>query len=95
MKKEILIGFLVGLIANSIGVIICLLIISNAKDLTFESTLNFYLNTGNLWMIISLGALPNLLAFFGFLKQNREYRARGVVMATFVAAITTYLIYFI
>jgi len=54
-----------------------------------------YLNSSNLWMLISLGALPNLAAFFGFLRINREYRARGVLMATFVAAITAYLIYFL
>ena len=46
-------------------------------------------------MLLCLGALPNLAAFFGFLKLNRDYRARGVLMATFVTAITAYLIYFL
>ena len=59
-----------------------------------EQTLRFYNETGNLWMLITLGALPNLLAFFGFLRLKRDYRARGVLLATFVAAITAYLIYF-
>jgi hypothetical protein len=95
MKKEILKGFLVGLISNVLGILLCTLIISKLKDQGFTETFNLYLNSSNLWMLISLGALPNLAAFFGFLRINREYRARGVLMATFVAAITAYLIYFL
>jgi hypothetical protein len=95
MKKEILIGFIVGLISNTVGVIACTFIVATLKEQGFYSTFNFYLESQNLWMLITLGALPNLAAFFGFLRINREYRARGVLMATFVAAITAYLIYFL
>lgn len=95
MKKEILIGIMVGLISNAVGVIGCAFIISKIKGLNFEDTFGLYYGSGNLWMLITLGALPNLIAFFGFLRINREYRARGVLLATFVAAITAYLIYFI
>ncbi|MBT8256374.1 MAG: hypothetical protein KJO23_07525 [Bacteroidia bacterium] len=95
VKKEILIGFLVGLICNSLGIAICTFIVASIKGQGIEETFNLYKNSGNLWMLISLGALPNLAAFFGFLRINREYRARGVLLATFGAAITTYLIYFL
>ena len=95
MKKEIFIGFLVGIISNTIGVIVCTFIVAKLKNQDFVATFNLYLNSQNLWMLLSLGALPNLAAFFGFLKINREYRARGVLMATFVTAITAYLIYFL
>lgn len=95
MKKEILTGLLVGLISNAIGIILCTFIVSKLKGQGFVETFNLYYNSNNLWMLISLGALPNLVAFFGFLRINREYRARGVLMATFVAAITAYLIYFL
>lgn len=94
MKKEILIGFIVGLICNSIGVLVCTFIIAQVKGETLVNTFEIYLNSQNLWMLLSLGALPNLAAFFGFLKIRRDYRARGVLLATFVTAITTYLIYF-
>ena len=94
MKKEILTGFLIGILSNAIGINICIFIISKIRSLGFTETFNFYLNTDSLWMIISLGALPNLLVFFWLLRKNKEYRARGVVMATFLAAICTYLIYF-
>ncbi len=92
---EIMRGFVVGLIFNSVGIILCTFIISLIKGTEFVETFTMYKDSGNLWMIISLGALPNLIAFFGFLRINREHRARGVLMATFVAAIVTYVIYFI
>ncbi|MEL6812972.1 MAG: hypothetical protein AAFP76_16730 [Bacteroidota bacterium] len=94
MKKEIAIGFVTGLICNTLGIIITTFIVSKVRNLGFESTFDFYRSSGHLWMLITLGALPNLAAFFGFLRINREYRARGVLLATFVAAITAYLIYF-
>lgn len=94
MRKEIGIGFITGLISNLIGVIVCLFIISKMKELSMQGTYDFYKQTGNLWMIITLGALPNLAVFFGFLRINRDYRARGVLLATFLTAITAYIIYF-
>lgn len=92
--KEILIGAITGFICNGLGVLICVSIIAYLQGGQVEQTLRFYNETGNLWMLITLGALPNLLAFFGFLRLKRDYRARGVLLATFVAAITAYLIYF-
>jgi len=95
MKKEILIGFLTGIIFNALGVILVIWLLSMAKGSSFQATFDMYYYGGNLWMLITLGALPNLAAFFGFLRQNREYRARGVLLATFAAAISAYLIYFL
>lgn len=94
MKKEIGIGFITGLLANAVGIVICIFIVSMLKDLSFGETFSFYRRTDSLWMIITLGALPNLAAFFGFLRINRDYRARGVLLATFLTAITAYIIYF-
>tara|TARA_B100000795_G_scaffold74419_1_gene52791 strand:- start:52078 stop:52365 length:288 start_codon:yes stop_codon:yes gene_type:complete len=94
MKKQIGIGFITGLIANTIGIILCTLIVSSIKGTGMSETLNFYIKSGNLWTILTLGALPNLAVFFGFLKFDREYNARGVVMATFITAIAAYVIYF-
>lgn len=95
MKKEIWIGFMVGLISNTLGVMACTLMVATLKDQGFYSTFLFYWESQNLWMLLTLGALPNLAAFFGFLRINREYRARGVLLATFFTAITAYLIYFL
>lgn len=94
MRKEIMIGFFTGIIFNVLGVLLVVWLLSMANGSTWEITFRMYYEAGNMWMLITLGALPNLAAFFGFLKQNRDYRARGVLLATFVAAISAYLIYF-
>ncbi|MEM7186643.1 MAG: hypothetical protein AAF466_08285, partial [Bacteroidota bacterium] len=74
---------------------LCTFIVASIKGLGFQDTFAMYNDSGNLWMLITLGALPNLAVFFGFLRLNREYRARGVLLATFAAAIAAYLIYFL
>ena len=84
MKKQIIIGFLTGIIANATGVGMCVVIISFLKGTSVSEVFDFYLNSGNAWAVLTLGALPNLVLFFGFLKFDRDYRARGVVMATFI-----------
>ena len=94
MKKQITIGFLTGIIANATGVGMCVVIISFLKGTSVSEVFDFYLNSGNAWAVLTLGALPNLVLFFGFLKFDKEYRARGVVIATFMTAITAYILYF-
>ncbi len=81
--KNIAIGFLLGLLTNFIGSILYILIFSKYS---IQTTIQVALEEDVLGNIIGLGALLNLLLFFFFLKKNRYYRARGVIMATLVAA---------
>jgi len=94
MSKRIFKGLLVGFIFNGIGVLLCLFIFSLLNNSNIEVMWTGFLETQRLWMLISLGALPNLLAFFEFLRRNQEYEARGVLLATIVAALATYFLYF-
>ena len=94
MKQRIFKGLLAGLLSNTAGVSVCILILAQVKDQGFLETLRFFWNSDAFWMILALGALPNLLLFFSLLKKNKEYEARGVVMATFVTAITVFILYF-
>lgn len=94
MSKRIFRGFLVGLIFNGIGVLLCLFIFSMLNNSSIETMWTGFIETQRLWMLISLGALPNLLAFFEFLRRNQEYEARGVLLATIAAALATYFLYF-
>ena len=57
------------------------------SKLSFESTLQGALENGFLGSLIALGAILNLGAFFIFLKKRQYYRARGVVLATVIAAL--------
>lgn len=89
LKKEILIGFLVSIFATSCGVFIYLEYISNYD---FDTTLQL-VQQGELYgKVIALSALPNLLVFFVFIKKKQDYRARGVLMATILTALITFVL---
>ncbi|PKA82507.1 hypothetical protein ATE92_0637 [Ulvibacter sp. MAR_2010_11] len=87
IPKEIGIGLLLGLVSNLAGSYLYLFFLSLVKDLSIESTFQVAIEEDLLGNIIALGALLNFLVFFVFLKKKQFYRARGVVLATLVAAI--------
>jgi len=84
IKKEIIIGFFVGVIANTIGTLLYILLFS---DLGIVETYNAAVTQGHVGSLLALGAILNLIAFFGFLKLKRDYRARGVMIATILTAL--------
>ncbi|MBT8237975.1 MAG: hypothetical protein HKP38_01080 [Croceitalea sp.] len=83
-KKEVLIGVLVGLIANTFGTLLYIMLFS---DLSIVETYNAAVEQGHVGSILALGAILNLVAFFGFLRIKRDYRARGVMIATIFTAL--------
>ena len=82
-KKEIIIGFAVGIIANTIGTLLYILLFS---DYSIPETFNAAVEQGHVGSLLALGAILNLVAFFGFLKIRRDGRARGVLIATLLTA---------
>jgi hypothetical protein len=83
-KKEILIGFAVGIILNTFGTLLYILLFS---DLSIQDTYHAAVEQGHVGSLLALGAILNLGAFFGFLKLRRDLRARGVLIATLVTAL--------
>ncbi len=83
-KKEIIIGFIVGLIANTLGTLLYILLFS---EFGIKETYEAAVQQGHVGSLLALGAILNLAAFFGFLKIKRDQRARGVLMATLVTAL--------
>jgi len=96
IKKDIAIGLVTGLIANSIGFIICVFIFSqlNREGLGFYETIKASFKNDSFGSLIVLGAIANLIVFFLFLKKEMVYRARGVLLATLIAAIYIAIIKF-
>ncbi|MFD2586363.1 hypothetical protein ACFSQJ_05450 [Croceitalea marina] len=82
-KKEVLIGFVVGIIANTIGTLLYILLFS---DFGIEETFKAAIAQEHIGSLLALGAILNLVAFFGFLRLKRDYRARGVMIATILTA---------
>ena len=87
-KKEIIIGFIVGLIANTFGTLLYILLFS---DLGIVDTFNAAIDQGHIGSLLTLGAILNLVAFFGFLRIKRDQRAKGVMLATLVTALVILL----
>lgn len=83
-KKEMAIGFVVGIIANALGVLLYILLFST---LGIVETYQAAVQEGHVGSLLALGAILNLVAFFAFLRLRRDYRARGVLMATILTAI--------
>ena len=83
-KKELIIGFTVGIIANTIGTLLYILLFSSLGVMdTFEAAVK----QGHVGSLLALGAILNLIAFFGFLKIRRDQRAKGVLIATIMTAL--------
>jgi len=82
-KKEVVIGFMVGIIANTIGTLVYILLFS---EFSIVETYHAAVEQGHIGSLLALGALLNLAAFFGFLKLKRNQRARGVLIATMLTA---------
>ena len=83
-KKELIIGFVVGIIANSIGTLLYILLFS---DLGIVATFEAAIEQGHVGSLLALGAILNLAAFFGFLRIGRDQRAKGVLIATLLTAL--------
>lgn len=85
IKIEVLKGFAVALIASAFSFYIY---VEHFSNYTFDETLKIINNGQLLGKLITLSALPNMIVFFIFLKKKQEYRARGVLLALFLFALT-------
>ena len=67
--KEMSIGFAVGIIANTLGVLLYILLFS---DMGILETYRAAVSQGHVGSLLALGAILNLVAFFGFLAWCTE-----------------------
>ena len=94
IKKQVFIGTVMGLFANCIGIIIGAFVMTQFSSIN-DDILDVFKaanNEGFLGKLISLGAIMNLLLFFWLLKKNQDYKARGVLLATVLVAVITFII---
>lgn len=92
MKKELLIGIITAIIANTIGIILYIFAFS---DEGVEATIRQSLNDGFFGKIVTLGAILNLIAFFFFIRKEKDHRARGVLLTTIIIAVSVMIRKFI
>lgn len=85
-KKQIVIGFVIGILASVLGSFI---FITFFTDFNFIAGIQVMKFEGKLGKLITLGSILDLVAFAVLLKMNKEFMARGVVLAVIVIAILT------
>jgi len=92
MNSELIKGLLLGLLANAIGIYLyCYFVL----PVPVEEAYTYAAQANKVGGIIAIGAIPNLLLFFFLLqedfafakKQSRPIQARGVLLATVIAAV--------
>lgn len=84
IKKQVILGFLIGLVLTAIGFYTYTQVI---KPYSFKFVKKLILEEDMLSTFLIYASAPNLLAFFVFIKRKEDYKARGVLLATFSIAI--------
>ncbi|MEC9108382.1 MAG: hypothetical protein VX472_02380 [Bacteroidota bacterium] len=90
VKKEILIGIIVGFVANLAGLVLAIIFLHENPSI-IEVILKSF-DEGILSKLISLGAIMNLFVFLVFIKKKQDYRARGVLITTIIMALFTLIL---
>ncbi len=92
LKKEIIIGFIIGLFATISGFY---LYVEYVSDYNFMESLKIIDEQNLFGKVIVLAAIPNLFVFFIFLKKKQDLRARGVLMSCLFLALLVFISQFI
>ena len=92
LKKDILIGFLVSMIATVAGGFVYL---EHVSKVDFYETIDLT-QEGKLYgKVLSIAAIPNLFVFFVYIKKQQDRKARGVLLGTILIAFTTLFLKFL
>lgn len=84
IAKRVIRGVLVGVIATVLGTVIWIVTLSETNLI---STVKNAYELKQLGIILSAGALLNIVTFFLFMKQRKIYEARGVIITVLLVAI--------
>ncbi|MEN9656246.1 MAG: hypothetical protein RL311_1209 [Bacteroidota bacterium] len=85
-KIDLLIGFIIGIITSLLG---CFLFILLFTKYSFIVGVELLQADGKLGKIITLGTVLDLIVFWVMLKSDKEFMARGVILAVIVLTILT------
>ena len=88
-KKEIFIGFIIGILTSLLG---SYLFIRFFTKFDISLGIKTISESGYMGKVITLGTILDLAVFAIFIKINKEFIARGVILAVIVLAITTLFI---
>ncbi|SHF96149.1 hypothetical protein SAMN05443549_101993 [Flavobacterium fluvii] len=85
-KTDILIGFVIGILASLLGSFLFIKFFTAFDFMEGVESMKF---EGRLGKLITLGSILDLVAFGVLLKLDKEMMARGVILAVIVITIIT------
>ncbi|RZJ55053.1 MAG: hypothetical protein EOO44_02700 [Flavobacterium sp.] len=88
-KKDLLVGFIIGIFTALLGSYLFITFFTKFDISTGIKTIKEY---GYLGKVITIGTVLDLAVFGILLKKDKEYMARGVILAVIVLAISTVII---
>jgi len=88
-KKDLLIGFIIGIFTSLLG---SYLFITFFTKFDISTGIEKIREMGYLGKVITIGTTLDLAVFLILLKRNKEFIARGVILAVIVLAISTLFI---
>ncbi|SEA61575.1 hypothetical protein SAMN05443667_106114 [Flavobacterium gillisiae] len=88
-KIALLKGFLLGIIGSLFGIFI---FISFFTPYSFMSGIQIMKSQGSLGKLITLGSILDLAIFAVLLKLNKDFIARGVILAVIALTVLTLFI---
>jgi cell division protein FtsX len=92
-KKSIITGIIIGLVSNTIGLLIVGLLTAKMAGRS-ESVLQVFeaaVLENFIGKLISLGAILNLICFFYFIRKQKDSHAAGILIATFLIPVGTFI----
>ncbi len=86
-KKDIIIGFIIGIIVSTIGLILFTAFIGAKLNLNIDQIIEQGLSSKLLAKRASIGALLNLPVFYFFLNKRKDKIAQGILMSLLIVAL--------
>lgn len=88
-KIHLFIGLVIGLVVGWLGMLLFLEAFTNYNLIEGWKVMK---NEGQTGKLMAIGAVPNLIVFFGLLKFDLEMMARGVVLATIIITLLSVIL---
>lgn len=83
IAKRVFTGIALGLVITALGFYLYIQFMLKVELSQAIKTLS---QQGNLGTVLFIAAIPNLLAFFIFINRGQDYKARGIIIASFIVA---------
>jgi len=89
-KKDIIIGFAFAFAVSTIGIIIGSLVLGNGTNI--PEIIQRIIARGHITKLASFAAVFNIGLFYFFITKKKEDKAKGVIIATILMALITFVI---